>query len=72
MPSATSPHSRRRAILRSIFDIKAVLSDAEDGDGRPILFERHQACPRIVSILGAKLDNIYDVLGFIEGQSWDL
>ena len=58
--------------LRSIFDIKAVLSDSEDSDGRPILFERHQACPRIVSILGAKFDNIYDVLGFIEGQSWDL
>ncbi|HJZ43290.1 MAG TPA: FAD-dependent oxidoreductase [Hyphomicrobiaceae bacterium] len=57
--------------VRSIFDIKAVLIDTEDSDGRPILFERHKPCPRLVSILGAKLDNIYDVLGLIEAESWD-
>ena len=70
-PSDTAPN-----LLKTIAPLihaadSAVLIDAEDSDGRPILFERHKACPRVVSILGAKLDNIYDVLGFIEAQSWD-
>lgn len=46
----------------SLFEIKTVLVKNENDDGRPILFERHAALPRCYSILGAKMDNIYDVL----------
>jgi len=47
---------------RSIFEVKTVLAKNEVDDGRPILFERHAALPGAFSILGGKIDNIYDVL----------
>jgi hypothetical protein len=34
----------------------------EGDDGRPILFEKHAALPGCYSVLGGKIDNIYDVL----------
>jgi glycine/D-amino acid oxidase-like deaminating enzyme len=46
----------------SLFEIKTVLIKNEGDDGRPILFEKHPTLPRCYSILGGKIDNIYDVL----------
>jgi hypothetical protein len=46
----------------SLFEIKTVLVKNEGDDGRPILFEQHQELPGCYSILGGKIDNIYDVL----------
>lgn len=46
----------------SLFEVKTVLVKNEGDDGRPILFERHADLPGCYSILGGKLDNIYDVL----------
>jgi len=46
----------------SLFEIKTVLVKNEGDDGRPILFERHPELPGCYSILGGKIDNIYDVL----------
>lgn len=65
------PSLQHARYLRSIFDVKAVLVSAERSDGRPILLERQEASPRLISILGAKVDNIYDVIEFIGGQRWD-
>ena len=65
------PSLQHACYLRSIFDVKAVLAAAEVNDGRPILFERHNASPRVISILGAKVDNIYDVIEFIATERWD-
>lgn len=48
--------------VESLFEIKTVLLKNESDDGRPILFERHSEAPGIYSILGGKIDNIYDVL----------
>ena len=45
----------------SLFDVKTVLIRNERDDGRPILLHRHQECPRIYSVMGAKIDNIYDL-----------
>jgi glycine/D-amino acid oxidase-like deaminating enzyme len=44
----------------SLFEIKTVLRKNEGDDGRPILFERDPKTPRVLSVLGSKLDNIYD------------
>ena len=44
----------------SLFEVKTVLVKNEGDDGRPILFEVDATNPRIVSILGSKIDNIYD------------
>jgi hypothetical protein len=65
------PCLQHACYVRSIFDLKAVLVSAEASDGRPILFERHASSPRVISILGAKVDNIYDIIEFIGAQRWD-
>lgn len=56
--------------IRSIFEIKAILTRNEDDDGRPILIEQSEASPRIWSILGSKIDNIFDALDFIARHDW--
>jgi glycine/D-amino acid oxidase-like deaminating enzyme len=61
----------RARLKRSLFEVKAVLAGNEDDDGRPILFEKSARSPRVISILGAKIDNIYDVLELIEREAWD-
>jgi glycine/D-amino acid oxidase-like deaminating enzyme len=50
----------------SLFEVKTVLIRNEADDGRPILFEPDPADPRIVSILGSKVDNIYDALDAVD------
>lgn len=51
---------------RSLFEIKTVLVRNETDDGRPILLRREALHPRLFSLLGAKIDNIYDVLRRID------
>lgn len=46
---------------RSLFEVKSVLMKSEKDDGRPILLRRHSDAPGLFSILGAKIDNIYDL-----------
>lgn len=48
--------------VESLFEVKTVLIKNEGDDGRPILFEKHAELPRCYSILGGKIDNIYDVI----------
>jgi glycine/D-amino acid oxidase-like deaminating enzyme len=50
----------------SLFEIKTVLVRNEGDDGRPILFEVDAHEPRIVSMLGSKIDNIYDAFTAID------
>jgi glycine/D-amino acid oxidase-like deaminating enzyme len=46
---------------RSIFDVKTVLVKNECDDGRPILYQRRPPESRVISVLGGKIDNIYDL-----------
>jgi hypothetical protein len=55
----------------SLFEIKTVLVKNEGDDGRPILFERHSALPGCYSVLGGKIDNIYDVLEKLDAESFE-
>lgn len=52
----------------SLFEIKTILTKNEGDDGRPILFEKHSELPNCYSILGGKIDNIYDVLEKLENE----
>jgi glycine/D-amino acid oxidase-like deaminating enzyme len=56
------PIVREAKYIDSLFEVKTVLVKNESDDGRPILFERHFQMPECFSILGGKIDNIYDVL----------
>jgi glycine/D-amino acid oxidase-like deaminating enzyme len=49
----------------SLYDVKTVLTKNERDDGRPILFQRKPAGSRVVSILGGKIDNIYDLFDLV-------
>lgn len=66
------PALARARYLRSIYDIKTVLARNEDDDGRPLLYEIHEANERFISVLGAKIDNVYDVLQLLEATAWKL
>ncbi|MET3106072.1 glycine/D-amino acid oxidase-like deaminating enzyme [Oxalobacteraceae bacterium GrIS 2.11] len=54
----------------SLFEVKTVLVKNEGDDGRPILFEKHAELPGCYSILGGKIDNIYDVLEKLENETF--
>jgi len=61
----------RAQVVGSMFDIKATLVRNEEDDGRTILIERLTVMPRVFSVLGAKIDNIYDVRSFLRTEFWD-
>ncbi|WP_182310239.1 NAD(P)/FAD-dependent oxidoreductase [Aeromonas media] len=56
--------------MDSLFEVKTVLVKNEGDDGRPILFEKHSELPGCYSILGGKIDNIYDVLERLNDESF--
>ena len=52
----------------SLFEIKTVLVKNEGDDGRPILFEKNKYIPGLYSVLGGKIDNIYDVIEKLDNE----
>lgn len=52
----------------SLFEVKTILVKNETDDGRPILFEKYPELPGLYSILGGKIDNIYDFLERLENE----
>jgi glycine/D-amino acid oxidase-like deaminating enzyme len=55
----------------SLFEVKTVLVKNEGNDGRPILFEKHTELSGCYSVLGGKIDNIYDVLEKLETEEFE-
>jgi glycine/D-amino acid oxidase-like deaminating enzyme len=62
------PAMSRATHVESLFEVKTVLSKTEDNDARPILFEQHPQLPGCYSVLGGKIDNIYDVLERLDAE----
>ncbi|MGV6847591.1 MAG: FAD-dependent oxidoreductase [Marinibacterium sp.] len=56
----------------SLFEVKTVLTRNEADDGRPIYLQRHPEAPGYMSVLGGKLDNIYDLFEVLNGLGGDL
>ena len=52
--------------VKSLYEVKTILQKNEHDDGRPILYQRLPPESRIVSILGAKIDNIYDLFDLVQ------
>lgn len=52
-----------------LFEVKTVLLRNEADDGRPILFERHGPRGRVLSILGGKIDNIFDIIARLDAEA---
>jgi glycine/D-amino acid oxidase-like deaminating enzyme len=55
--------------VRSMFETKTVLIKNERDDGRPILFQRQPPTSRVISIMGGKIDNIYDLLEVLQASN---
>lgn len=64
------PAMMRAKHVDSLFEVKTVLVKNESDDGRPILFEKHATLPGCYSILGGKIDNIYDVLEKLDAETF--
>ncbi len=56
----------------SLFEVKTVLVKNEGDDGRPILFEKHLELPGCYSVLGGKIDNVYDVLEKLDEEQFSV
>lgn len=55
------PCLRKSKIVDHLVEVKTVLAKNEGDDGRPILFEKYPDLPGFFSVLGGKIDNIFDV-----------
>jgi hypothetical protein len=56
----------------SLWEVKTVLPQSEVDDSRPILFKREHELPNLISILGGKIDNVYDLpdeIKFLEQEN---
>ena len=62
------PTIQQASYVESLFEIKTILVKNEGDDGRPILFEKHAELPGCYSLLGGKIDNIYDVLEKLDAE----
>ena len=55
------PRMREARHLSSLWEIKTVLPRSDGDDSRPILVLAHHDAPGLVSVLGGKIDSVYDV-----------
>ena len=51
----------------SLWEIKTVLPVSATDDGRPILFRRDHGLTNLHCVLGAKIDNIFDLMDELNG-----
>lgn len=58
--------------IDSLFEVKTILIKNDTDDGRPILFEKNNELEGLYSILGGKIDNIYDVFEKLETEKFSV
>jgi glycine/D-amino acid oxidase-like deaminating enzyme len=62
------PSMGQAKYVDSLFEVKTVLLKNESDDGRPILLENHPHLPGCYSVLGGKIDNVYDIVDKLENE----
>jgi glycine/D-amino acid oxidase-like deaminating enzyme len=55
------PALRQARHAGSLWEVKTILPQSDVSDSRPILFKRDAELPGVISLLGGKIDNIYDL-----------
>ena len=55
------PAMRATRYVDSLWEIKTLMPRSEQDDSRPILLRRSAEIPACLSVLGAKIDSVYDV-----------
>lgn len=64
------PEVGKARYVESLFEVKTILMKSENDDGRPILYEKHPKLLGYYSILGGKIDNIYDALEKLDMETF--
>ena len=62
------PGIARGRPVETLREVKTVLKRNEGDDGRPILLHRGGAHGRLFSVLGGKIDNVYDILEMLDDE----
>lgn len=60
------PAMKNTQYVKSIFEVKTVLTHNESNDGRPILFRKDYGFPNYHIVMGGKIDNVYDIVNTIQ------
>ncbi|MBE2268115.1 MAG: FAD-binding oxidoreductase [Anaerolinea sp.] len=60
------PALSKARYVRSLYEVKTVLLKNETDDGRPILCREHYGLKNLYLVMGGKIDNIYDVLKYLQ------
>ena len=60
------PSMRHTRYVDSLFEVKTIMPRSEQDDSRPILLRRSATLPGLITVLGAKIDSVYDVEAEIE------
>ena len=55
------PAMRGARYVDSLWEVKTVMPRSEQDDSRPILLRRCAEHPALITVLGAKIDSVYDV-----------
>lgn len=55
------PALAQASYVESLWEVKTILPQSDANDSRPILYKHDPAAPNVVSILGGKIDNIFDL-----------
>ncbi|MGH9886885.1 MAG: D amino acid oxidase (DAO) family protein, partial [bacterium] len=55
------PAMRASRYADSLWEVKTVMPRSEQDDSRPILLQRSDRYPAFLTVLGAKIDSVYDV-----------
>ena len=61
------PVIRGSQYVESLWEVKTLMPRSEQDDSRPILLRRSAEIPACVSVLGAKIDSVYDVEEALRG-----
>ena len=65
------PKIAEMELKRSLFEIKTVLPSSETSDSRPILFRQDHGLKGFHSVMGGKIDNVYDIIQLIKKRGLD-
>ena len=55
------PAMRDSRYVDSLWEVKTIMPRSEQDDSRPILLQRSERFPSCLTVLGAKIDSVYDV-----------
>jgi glycine/D-amino acid oxidase-like deaminating enzyme len=61
------PAMRESRHVESIWEVKTVMPRSEKDDSRPILLRGSEQLPGVITVLGAKIDSVYDVEDALTG-----